>query len=144
MAGSLGSSYDEDDIMSDINVTPLVDVTLVLLIVFMITVPAIVGSAQIKIDLPESTAADPTVAELPLHLAVRREPSGEVGIYLNDQRTDESSLKKLIASLIQPGSEQPAFLAADKGLAYGEVVKVIDLLNSMGLHKISLETKRAG
>ena len=76
--------------MSDINVTPLVDVTLVLFIVFMITVPAIVGSAQLKVDLPESIAADPTVAELPLRLAVRREASGEVGLYLNDQRTDET------------------------------------------------------
>src|SRR5580658_1047748 len=73
--GSVSSSYDDEEggVISDINVTPLVDVTLVLLIVFMITVPAIVGSAQLKVDLPESIAADPTVAELPLRLAVRRE-----------------------------------------------------------------------
>ncbi len=145
MAGKVASSsYDDDEagVMSDINVTPLVDVTLVLLIVFMITVPAIVGSAQLKVDLPESIAADPTVAELPLRLAVRREPTGEIGLYLNDQRTDETSLKRLVADIRQTGSEPPALLAADKTIAYGEVVKVIDLLTSLGLHKVSLETRR--
>ena len=64
MAGSISSGYsDEDDgALSAINVTPLVDVTLVLLIVFMITVPAIVGSARVKVDVPETTSvpADPT------------------------------------------------------------------------------------
>jgi biopolymer transport protein TolR len=145
MAGKTSaSSYDDDEAgtMSDINVTPLVDVTLVLLIVFMITVPAIVGSAQLKVDLPESIAADPTVAELPLRLAVRLEPTGEIGLYLNDQRTDEASLKRLVADIRQGGSDPPALLAADKKIAYGEVVKVIDLLTALGLHKVSLETRR--
>ena len=144
MAGKVASSYDDDEagVMSDINVTPLVDVTLVLLIVFMITVPAIVGSAQLKVDLPESIAADPTVAELPLRLAVRLEPTGEIGLYLNDQRTDEASLKSLVADIRQGGSDPPVLLAADKKIAYGEVVKVIDLLTALGLHKVSLETRR--
>ncbi|HTU26884.1 MAG TPA: biopolymer transporter ExbD [Pirellulales bacterium] len=145
MAGKIGSSYDDDEggVISDINVTPLVDVTLVLLIVFMITVPAIVGSAQLKVELPESVAADPTVAELPLRLAVRREGDNEVGLYLNDQKTDEASLKSLIADIRQGGSDPPALLAADKRLAYGEVVRVIDLLTELGLHKVSLETRKA-
>jgi biopolymer transport protein ExbD len=142
MAGSVSSNFEDDEILSDINVTPLVDVTLVLLIVFMITVPAIVGSAQLKVELPEAQAADPTVGQLPIHLTVRREASGEVGMYLNDKKTDENSLESLIKSIVTPGSEPPAILAADKGIAYGEVVKVIDLLNRLGLHKISLETKR--
>ncbi|HEX4144174.1 MAG TPA: biopolymer transporter ExbD [Pirellulales bacterium] len=144
MAGKIASSYDDDEagVMSDINVTPLVDVTLVLLIVFMITVPAVVGSAQLKVDLPESIAADPNVAALPMRLAVRREPTGEVGLYLNDQKTDEPSLKRLVADLKQGGSEPPVLLAGDKNVAYGEVVKVIDLLTSLGLRKVSLETRR--
>ena len=143
MAASTSSNYDDDaGVISDINVTPLVDVTLVLLIVFMITVPAIVGSAQLKVDLPESIAADPTVAELPLRLAVRREEGGQVGLYLNDKRTDEGSLKSLVADITGAGSAPPVLLAADKNVAYGEVVKVIDLLTSLGLHKVSLETRR--
>ncbi len=60
MAGNISSGYaDEDDgAMSAINVTPLVDVILVLLIVFMITVPVIVGSARVKIDVPETTSVE--------------------------------------------------------------------------------------
>ena len=144
MAGKVASSYDDDEagVMSDINVTPLVDVTLVLLIVFMITIPAIVGSAQLKVDLPESIAADPTVAELPLRLAVRREPTGEIGMYLNEKQQDVASLRQLVKDLKEGGSEPPALLAADKTLPYGEVVKVIDLLTDLGLHKVSLETRR--
>jgi biopolymer transport protein ExbD len=142
--GAVSSSYDDEEggVISDINVTPLVDVTLVLLIVFMITIPAIVGSAQLKVDLPESIAADPTVAELPLRLAVRREEGGQVALYLNDKRTDEASLKSLVADITGSGSAPPVLLAADKNVAYGEVVKVIDLLTSLGLHKVSLETRR--
>ena len=56
MAGGTSSSYADDEALSDINVTPLVDVTLVLLIVFMITVPAIVGSARVKVNLPETSS----------------------------------------------------------------------------------------
>ena len=64
--------------MSDINVVPLVDVVLVLLIVFMITVPAIVGSAPIKVDLPETTdAAMAGNEDLPLHLFLKREQIGQ-------------------------------------------------------------------
>jgi biopolymer transport protein ExbD len=144
MAGSIASSYGDEEggVISDINVTPLVDVTLVLLIVFMITVPAIVGSAQLKVDLPESIAADPTVADLPLRMAVRREEEGKVGLYLNDQPTTESQLKVLVAEIVQSGSSPSVLLAADKTVAYGEVVKVIDLLTSLGLRKVSLETRR--
>jgi len=71
MAGSVSSGFSDDDdgSMSDINVTPLVDVTLVLLIVFMITVPAIVGSAPIKVDLPETSAVASVVEEMTLDKA---------------------------------------------------------------------------
>src|SRR5271170_2985844 len=112
MAGKLASSYDDDEagVMSDINVTPLVDVTLVLLIVFMITIPAVVGSAQLKIDLPVAVAADPNVAALPIRLAIRREPSGEVSLYLSEQKTDETQLRRLVADLKQGGSEPPVLL----------------------------------
>ena len=60
MAGNISSGYpdEEDGAMSAINVTPLVDVTLVLLIVFMITVPVIVGSARVKVDVPDTTSVE--------------------------------------------------------------------------------------
>jgi biopolymer transport protein TolR len=143
MAG-LSSAFDGDEpsALSDINVVPLVDVVLVLLIVFMITVPAIVGSAPIKVDLPETTdAAMGTSEDLPIHLYLRREQSGEMVLYLNDTRTSEAGLRSLLTGYGKSKEKPATYLAADKGIPYGEVVKVIDMLGSLGLHKISLDTK---
>ena len=80
MGASAGSGFsDEDDaVMSDINVTPLVDVVLVLLIVFMITVPAIVASAPIKVDLPTSGSVAPACELPPSPLSVPRGHDGKV------------------------------------------------------------------
>lgn len=146
MAGGQ-SAFGDDDMssLSEINVVPLVDVVLVLLIVFMITVPAIVGSAPIKVELPETTEqALGTAEDLPLHLFLRREESGEVVLYLNETRTSVNSLRSLLNGYTQSAEKPPVFLAADKGIPYGEVVKVIDMLGSLGLHKISLDTKHVG
>ncbi len=142
MAGAQAAFEDDSSPISDINVVPLVDVVLVLLIVFMLTVPAIVGSAPIKVDLPETTSAKMAEAEdLPLHLFLQREESGNVVLYLNSNPTSEASIRSLLNGYA-PGKDKPAtYLAADRGIPYGEVVKVIDMLGSLGLHKISLDTK---
>ncbi len=138
------SSFGEDDMpaLGDINVVPLVDVVLVLLIVFMITVPAIVGSAPIKIDLPETTeAALGTTEDLPLHLFLKRDPSGETVLYLNETPTTIASLRSLLNGYTKSAEKPPTFLSADSNIPYGEVVKVMDMLSSLGLHKLSLDTK---
>ena len=79
MAGNISAGYaDEDDgALSGINVTPLVDVTLVLLIVFMITVPAIVGTARVKVDVPETTAVEAEPEQLPLVFALKQNEAGQ-------------------------------------------------------------------
>jgi biopolymer transport protein ExbD len=144
MASNIHSGYaDEDDgsMLSDINVTPLVDVTLVLLIVFMITVPAIIGSAPVKVDLPESTAVAATSEQLPLVFSLRRSESGELELYLNERRIDEAGVRKMFHDFGTPNDDQPVSLAADKGIPYGEVIKIVDLLQSMGLQKLSLDTR---
>ena len=78
---------------------------------------------------------------LPLHLYLRREGAGEIALYLNDTRTSETGLRSLLKGYGQSREKPATFLAADKGIPYGEVVKVIDMLGSLGLHKISLDTK---
>ena len=143
MAGPSAFGDDDNAPLSDINVVPLVDVVLVLLIVFMITVPAIVGSAPIKVDLPETAnAAMGAVEDLPLHLYLQRAASDEVVLYLNDTRTDAAGLRSLLNGYAEAKEKPATFLAADKSIPYGEVVKVIDMLGGLGLHKISLDTKR--
>ena len=143
MSASTSSSFSDDDaVLSDINVTPLVDVVLVLLIVFMITVPAIVGTAPIKVDLPETSSVKPALEPelLPIDISLRREGSGEVALYLNEELVTPEQLKQRINKLAN-SKEQPVKISADKGLAYGEVVKVMDLLASLGLNKMALDTK---
>jgi biopolymer transport protein ExbD len=143
MSAQLTSSYsDEDDgPLTDINVTPLVDVTLVLLIVFMITVPAIVGSAPITVDLPETTAVAAASEKLPLVFTLKRDDRGVPVLYLNEHPTDEASLRKLFQDGRPPKLDQRVSLSADQGISYGEVIKVIDLLESLGLRKLSLDTR---
>lgn len=142
MATSLSSSYrdDGDGALSDINVTPLVDVVLVLLIVFMITVPAIVGSARIKVDLPETTAVAADAEILPFVFALRPDDNGEPVLYLNENPIDEAGVRELFKTL-KPSDDQPVSLSADKSIPYGRVMKVVDLLESLGLKKLSLDTR---
>jgi len=139
MAGGVKSG--DDEIVSDINIVPLVDVILVLLIVFMITMPTIVGSAPIKVDLPETEAAAIAAEALPLRFALRREQSGQVVLYLEDRPTDLDRLKTLVKDIVPEATE--VSLAADRGIPYGEVIKVMDMLGSLGLHKIALDTKHS-
>jgi len=140
-ASTSGFSDEGDGVMSDINVTPLVDVVLVLLIVFMITVPAIVGSAPIKVNLPESGAVAPATELPPMTVSLKRTESGELVLYLNDQATDEKGLRKLIKDLGLPPEEQPVTLAADKTIPYGDVISVMDVLHEIGLRKIAVDTR---
>jgi biopolymer transport protein ExbD len=143
MTANLSSGYaDEDDgPLSGINVTPLVDVTLVLLIVFMITVPAIVGSARIKVDLPETSSVAAESEQLPLAFALKRSETGQPALYVNENPIDEAGMRKMLAGGDQPNEDQPVSLSADRGIEYGEVMRIVDLLESLGLKKLSLHTR---
>jgi biopolymer transport protein ExbD len=144
MAGSVSSGFsDEDDaVMSDINVTPLVDVTLVLLIVFMITVPAIVGSAPIKVNLPDTGAVAMADELPPLTVSVKRDDAGKITIFLNERGTTEEGLPALIKELgYDQQKDMPITLAGDKLLPYGDVIRIMDTLHGIGLKKINIDTK---
>jgi biopolymer transport protein ExbD len=142
MASRVSSGYSDDDegALSDINVTPLVDVTLVLLIVFMITVPAIVGTARVKVDLPQTSAVPAESEQIPLIFALKRDDQGKPILYLNENPIDEAGVRKLFEKT-KPSDDQPVSLSGDKGIPYGDVMKVVDLLESLGLKKLSLDTK---
>src|SRR5438876_48097 len=143
MAASASSYSDEEGVISDINVTPLVDVVLVLLIVFMITVPAIVASAPVKVDLPETSSAKPDASAVAtkLEIFVRRQPSGEIVAYVGEQYVPLDELKRALQATPLPSRNDPVKVAAEKGLPYGQVVRVIDILGSLGFKKISLDTQ---
>src|SRR5881394_3670539 len=95
---SFGDDADGGGTMSDINVTPLVDVVLVLLIVFMITVPAIVGSAPVKVNLPQTSEFGGDPSDLPIKMFVKRQPGGELTWYMNDQEVQPDKFRQKLVS----------------------------------------------
>src|SRR3954471_13808516 len=114
MAGSMSSGYsdEEDGAMSAINVTPLVDVILVLLIVFMITVPVIVGSARVKVDVPETTSVEPESEQLPLVFALKRNESGNTTLYLNENAVTNDQVRDMFKGS-KLNKDQAVSLSAD-------------------------------
>jgi biopolymer transport protein ExbD len=143
MAVRAGSS-EENEPLSDINVTPLVDVVLVLLIVFMITVPAIVGSAPVQVELPGTSAIASAMEQaesLPLKVFVRQETTGETKVYLGERSVNLDGLTSFLKALGGIDKNAPVQISADQALPYRDVVRVMDSLSAVGIHKISLETK---
>jgi biopolymer transport protein ExbD len=143
MAGTGPASYEDDEggggMISDINVTPLVDITLVLLIIFMVTAPMIVNNPSIKVELPKAATGDETL-KTTLALTLQRDPAGGYTLYANGERTDEEKVKTQIPSLLERNKDLQAIIAADKGIAYGDVVHIVDLVKSLGVHKFALNT----
>ena len=142
MAGT-GAAYEDDDggapTISDINVTPLVDITLVLLIIFMVTAPMIVNNPSIKVELPKAATGDETLKST-LALTLERAPEGGYHLYANGEKTDEARVRVLIPSMLEKNKELQAIIAADRGIAYGDVVHIVDLVKSLGVHKFALNT----
>src|SRR5690349_18636333 len=144
MAANISAGYgDEDEALSGINVTPLVDVTLVLLIVFMITVPVIVGSARVKVDVPETTAIEAESEQLPLVFALKRNAAGDgTTLYLNDNPMTYDDVRTMFGGGKKKfNKDQAVSLSADKAIDYGKVMEVVNLLESLGLKKLSLDTR---
>ena len=142
MAGT--TRYDDDEggaaSITDINVTPLVDITLVLLIIFMVTAPMIMNNPSIKVELPKAATGDETLKST-LALTLQRDPSsGAVMIYANGDKSDEPTIKKMIPDMLAKNKDLQAIIAADRGISYGDVVHIVDLVKSLGVHKFALNT----
>jgi len=135
-----GSSQDDDDTITGINVTPLVDVTLVLLIIFMVTASFIVAPA-VKVELPQVSKADEPPPRS-LHFLVDQAGT----IYLNDKRVDEASLPAMIQKEVAANTDVQVLVSADKKVPYGEVIHLLDIVRSAGVKKfaISVEQIRKG
>jgi biopolymer transport protein ExbD len=142
MAGGQSSfGEDESGPISDINVVPLVDVVLVLLIVFMITVPVIVGTTPVQVDLPQTVSIQSLSAaeQLPLNIFLKRD-NDRIALYWNDNPVTEAEFRKRLVDM-RPTKDQEVSISADKSIAYDHVVHVMDMLAGVGIHKISLPTK---
>jgi biopolymer transport protein TolR len=121
--------------MAEINVTPLVDVMLVLLIIVMVTAPLLV--AGVPIDLPESRAGALDQQAKPVQVAI----DGQGALTIDEVAVTDAQLPTQLARIAaepQPEEGRRIYLRADKGLDYGRVMRVMGELNRAGLNRVAL------
>ncbi len=133
MAGPVRTSTDLGD-LAEINVTPLVDVMLVLLIIFIITAPMLVQG--VKVNLPKQTA--PALSSKHLEPLVLTLTSDRL-IYLGDQPIHLKLLPERLGAVLG-GKPRPVYLKADESLPYGFVVKVLAVLDQVGVEQVGMVT----
>lgn len=121
--------------MSDINVTPFVDVMLVLLIIFMVTAPLL--SSGIKINLPESSSVLKNEKKDPVTVSLNSE--GE--IFIQKKRFSRQQLIQKLKLLKKNNKNLKIYIKGDKKLDYGKVMDLMSLINSSGFTKVALVTK---
>ncbi len=122
------------ELMSEINVTPLVDVMLVLLIIFMVTAPMMIQG--LDVDLPEATAK-PLDSEKE-HLIITINKGQEV--YINDFQVSVESLRDKLAKILQGRTDRDVYLKADKSIPYGIVVQVMAEIKGAGVDQLGMIT----
>jgi len=123
--------------MSDINMTPLIDVMLVLLVIFMITAPLM--SSSLKLDLPKTDAAQPNDA--PQFISVALDPQGR--LFFGEDAVDPAAFAARVADAARKNPHTEVQLRADKGVPYGRVAEVIGVVQKAGLSRIGFVTEPA-
>lgn len=119
--------------MSDINVTPFVDVMLVLLIVFMVAAPLL--TAGVPVDLPQSRAkALKEEDNKPLEISITEK--GE--IFMGETKVDKNKLIALLGAMTNNDPDRRVYIRGDKNLNYGDVMEIIGAINSAGFRKVAL------
>ncbi|HEY9108186.1 MAG TPA: biopolymer transporter ExbD [Roseateles sp.] len=123
--------------MSDINMTPLIDVMLVLLVIFMITAPLM--TASLRLDLPKSEAATPS--DTPSFIAVAITPDGK--LHLGDDELDAKAFQQRISELGRANAQLEVQLRADRAVPYGQVAELIGWVQAAGLNRIAFVAQAA-
>jgi biopolymer transport protein ExbD len=142
MAGK--ASGDGDDVISDINVTPLVDIMLCLLVIFMVTTSYVVADS-LKVDLPEASTGDSTEPSVVMLTFTVDKDTGARQLYLNGDKADEAALRAHIQKVKAEGKKDvQAVIAADKNASHGEVIHLIDVVKQEGIVKFALNIESGG
>lgn len=116
----------------EINVTPFIDVMLVLLIIFMVAAP--LATVDVKIDLPASTAQPVPRPDKPVYLSIKEDTS----LYLDNQQIDPTQLKAALDGMTGGDKGKTIFVRGDKGVDYADLMSVMDNLRGAGYLKIGL------
>lgn len=138
MAQSDGGDKKSRIALSEINVTPLVDVMLVLLIIFMVTAPMM--QQGFEVDLPEAAASGVSVGEDPLLLVIQKNRK----VYLGSAQISMDDLSKKIAAIMETRKNKQVNIQADKSVDYGVVAEAMGELKFAGINSIGLITLPKG
>ena len=134
----IGSRDNRDrGTMSQINVTPLVDVMLVLLVIFMVTAPMMQQGVQVNLPKAETKAL--TAPEESVVVSI--EKSG--GVYINSAQIPAGELRAKLSEMFASRSKKEVFLKADKDVTYGEVVKIMAEIKGAGIERLGMVTEPA-
>ena len=134
MAG--GANEDDDGEITGINVTPLVDIVLVLLIIFMVTANFIVRET-VEVDLPRAANGGETVQGL---VNVVLDKQGK--LFFDGAEVSEDELRRKVAQALEKDKETRAIISADQTLAYGRVMRLIDVVKGQGIAKFALNIEK--
>lgn len=127
---------DDEQPISEINVTPFVDIILVVLIIFMVTTP-IIMNPSVQINLPKAASGDQTV---PSHLNVSIDKSGEV--FLNGKKVSIKELSTETKSQVGQNADLQAIVSADSDVTHGRVIEVIDAIKTSGVTKFAISISK--
>lgn len=130
-----GGLNDQEEVMSEINVTPLVDVMLVLLVIFILTVPVLTQS--VRVDLPQTQAVD--TVTVPVTVAVSVAEDGRV--YWNGNPVGESELENALLEAAAANPQPEIRLYGDRLAAYEQVVRVMAAVRQSGIEKLAFVTQ---
>jgi biopolymer transport protein TolR len=131
-----GDPYDH---LADINVTPLVDVMLVLLIIFMVTAPMLHQGVSVSLPKTETTNL-PSSVEDPLILSI----TSDGRYYINETPVARGLLRDRLNAFLRTRKDRTVFLKADRSLSVGTVVETLDVLNRMGIENLGFITDTSG
>ena len=134
MGVSLSDPSDDEEYgeAHEINVTPFIDVMLVLLIIFMVAAP--LSTVDLPIDLPSSAAAPQKKPDKPTYVTIKP----DLAVFLNEQPVKRVDLPRALDAMPEGGKERRIFLRADRVVPYGELMTVLEILRSGGYLKVAL------
>ncbi len=132
LGGNLSTTQDDLVVTHEINVTPFIDVILVLLIIFMVAAP--LATVDVGVDLPASTAQQQPRPDKPIFVTVKPDLALAVG----ENVIARDALKSTLDTLTEGKTDQRIFVRADKVISYGDLMEVMNLLRNAGYLKIAL------
>jgi len=130
--GDVEDAEDEFEEAHDINVTPFIDVILVLLIIFMVAAP--LSTVDLPVDLPTSSAAPQKKPDKPIYVTVQ----SDLAVSVDESPVKRVDLVKVLDAVPDPDKNRRIFLRGDRAVPYGEIMNVMEILRAGGYTKIAL------